>query len=81
MSIVQDIAVRLIAPGLLGTGWMLVYLQACKWADLELIPARRRSSVLGWQRRAPLLIVLSACTVGFGLLLVLGVTIAGSTTR
>jgi hypothetical protein len=71
VSAIQDVALRLIAVGMLGGVWMFAYLQACKWADWELIPAHRRSSVLAWQRRAPLLIVLSAAVAGLGLLLTL----------
>ncbi len=74
MSGPQHVALGLIGAGMLSLVSMLVYLQACRWADWELIPAQRRSSVLGWQRRAPLLILLSAALTGVGL--VLGVTIA-----
>ncbi|MDP9239373.1 MAG: hypothetical protein M3O55_01870 [Actinomycetota bacterium] len=73
MSVPQKFALGLVAAGMLGLGSMLVYLQACRWADWRFIPARRRSSVIAWHRRAPLLIVLSACIAGVGF--VLGVTV------
>lgn len=73
MSVPQKFALGLVAAGMLRLGSMLVYLQACRWADWRLIPAQRRSSVIAWHRRAPLLMFLSACIAGVGL--VLGVTV------
>jgi hypothetical protein len=69
LSALQDIALRLVALGMLGTVWMLAYLRACRWVDWDLLPAQQRSRVLAWQRRAPRVMVLSAGTAGLGLVL------------
>ncbi|MGZ4615968.1 MAG: hypothetical protein ACXV4A_10420 [Actinomycetes bacterium] len=69
MSGLQDLAIRLIGVGMLGVGWMLAYLQACRWVDWDNFPAYERARVRGWQRRAPVLIVLSGAVAGLGLLL------------
>jgi len=69
VSAVQDIALRLVVVGLIGVAWMVLYLQACRRADWGLMPTGPRSRALGWQRRAPAVMVLSAGLAGVGLLL------------
>ena len=69
MSDLDRAAVGLIAAGLLGALSMLVYLQACAWAEWELLPARYHRRVAGWQRRAPALLAASAAAAGLGVLL------------
>lgn len=69
MSDLDRVAVGLIAAGLLGALSMLVYLQACAWAEWELLPARYHRRVAGWQRRAPALLTASVAAAGIGALL------------
>ena len=69
MSDLERTALGLIAGGLLGAVSMLLYLQACGWAEWELLPARYHRRVVGWQRRAPVLLAGSAAVAGLGVLL------------
>lgn len=46
MSVLMKAGLGPMASGLLGLGSMLVYLQACRWADWEIVPAQRRGTVL-----------------------------------
>lgn len=77
MSDLERAALGLIAAGLLGVLSMLVYLQACAWAEWELLPARYHRRVVWWQRRAPALIAVSAVAAGLGVLLWLAQLAAG----
>ena len=69
MSDLDRVAVGLIGAGLLGALSMLIYLQACAWAEWELLPVRYHRRVVGWQRWAPALLTASAVVAGLGVLL------------
>ena len=56
----------LIAMGSLVAGSMLVYLQACRWASIDVIPACRQRRVVRWRRLAPPLIVAALFLVALG---------------
>jgi hypothetical protein len=69
LSELGQIGLALVAAGLLGGACMPLFLQACKWADWELIPVHCRRRVLRWQRTAPAIIACSAGLVAAGLLI------------
>jgi len=71
MSVVQDIAVRLVAVGLIGTVWMALYLMACRRADWGMLPTEPRHRAMAWQRRAPAVLHWSASLAAVGALLTL----------
>ena len=77
MADLERAALALIAAGLLGVLSTLIYLQACAWAEWELMPARYHRRVLCWQRRAPALIAVSAMAAGLGVLLGLAGLVTG----
>lgn len=59
----------LLATGITGVLFMLVYLRACAWADWDLMTSRVRRRVHGWERRAPSVVAGSAVVAGLGLVL------------
>jgi hypothetical protein len=59
----------LLAAGVAGILFMLVYLRACAWADWDLMTSRVRRRAHGWERRAPSVVAGSAAVAGLGLLL------------
>ena len=59
----------LLAAGVAGILFMLIYLRACAWADWDLLTSRVRRRVHTWERRAPSLALGSAALAGVGLLL------------
>jgi hypothetical protein len=59
----------LLAAGVAGMLFMLIYLRACAWADWDLMTSRVRRRVHGWERRAPSVVAGSAAVAGLGLLL------------
>jgi hypothetical protein len=71
MSVLQDIAVRLVAVGLVGTAWMALYLLACRRADWGMLPSVPRHRAMAWQRRAPAVMHWSASLAALGVLLTL----------
>jgi hypothetical protein len=62
-------ALGLLAAGVAGVVFMLIYLRACAWADWDLLTSRVRRRVHGWERRAPSVVVASSAVAGLGLLL------------
>jgi hypothetical protein len=78
MSVVQDIAVRLVAVGLVGTAWMALYLLPCRRADWAMLPAGSRHRAMAWQRRAPAVLHWSASLAALGALLALATLAAGT---
>ena len=76
---VQDIAVRLVAVGLVGTAWMALYLLACRRADWGMLPSGPRHRAMAWQRRAPTVLHWSASLAALGVLLVLATLVVGMT--
>jgi hypothetical protein len=76
VNVVQDVALRLVFVGLIGVAWMLLYLQACRRADWGVLPAQPRHRALGWQRRAPAVMAMSAGLTGLGLALALAAVVA-----
>jgi len=77
MSVVQDIAVRLVAVGLIGTAWMALYLLACRRADWGMLPAEPRHRAMAWQRRAPAVLHWSVSLAALGGLLTLATLAVG----
>jgi hypothetical protein len=71
VSVLQDIAVRLVFVGLIGVAWMALYLLACRRADWAVLPAEPRHRALAWQRRAPAVLTWSAALAGAGAVLTL----------
>lgn len=69
MSSLQEVALGMLAGGTLGVLSMLVYIQACRWATMDLIPPGRRRRVRRWLRMAPHLIVISTILMAVGLAL------------
>lgn len=69
MSEYSRVSVALLAAGLLGTLFVLLYLRLCDWADWGLMTARARRRVALVQRRLPAMAVGSAGIAGVGLLL------------
>ena len=63
------VSLGLLAAGVAGVLFMLVYLRACAWADWDLMTSRVRRRVHGFQRRAPSLVAGSASVAGLGLVL------------
>jgi hypothetical protein len=59
----------LLAAGVTGVVFMLIYLRACAWADWDLMTSRVRRRVHGWERRAPAVVAGSAVVAGIGLVL------------
>jgi hypothetical protein len=68
MSELGQVGLSLVAAGVLGALSLPIFLQACKWADWELIPGHCHRRVLRWQRSAPMLIVFSGGLIAVGLL-------------
>jgi hypothetical protein len=62
-------ALGLLAAGVTGMLFMLIYLRACAWADWDLMTSRVRRRVHGWERRAPSVVAGSAAVAGLGLVL------------
>lgn len=56
----------LLAAGVAGVLFMLIYLRACGWADWDLMTSRVRRRVHGWERRAPSVVAASAASAGLG---------------
>lgn len=69
MSEFSRVAVAVLAAGLLGTLFVLVYLRACAWADWSLMTSRARRRVALVQRRMPAMAAGSMTLTGIGLLL------------
>ena len=69
MSDSSRVAGALVAAGLLGTLFVLLYLRLCAWADWGLMTARARRRVARVQRRLPAMAVGSAGVAGVGLLI------------
>ena len=63
------LSVGLLAAGVAGVLFMLIYLRACAWADWDLMTSRVRRRVHGWERRAPAVVAGSSAVAGLGLLL------------
>jgi hypothetical protein len=63
------VSLGLLAAGITGVLFMLVYLRACAWADWDLMTSRVRRRVHGWERRAPSVVAGSAAVAGLGLVL------------
>jgi hypothetical protein len=68
MSELGRVGLALVAAGTLGVASLPIFLQACKWADWELIPGHCQRRVLWWRRTAPVLILFSAGLIAVGLL-------------
>ena len=68
MSSLGEVGLALVAAGVLGAASLPIFLQACKWADWELIPGHCQRRVLWWRRTAPVLILFSAGLIAAGLL-------------
>jgi hypothetical protein len=62
-------SVGLLAAGVTGVLFMLIYLRACAWADWDLLTSRVRRRVHVMERRAPSVVAASAALAGLGLLL------------
>jgi hypothetical protein len=63
------VSLGLLAAGVAGVLFMLIYLRACAWADWDLMTSRVRRRVHGWERRAPAVVAGSSAVAGLGLLL------------
>ena len=63
------VSLGLLAAGVAGVLFMLIYLRACAWADWDLMTSRVRRRVHGWERRAPAVVAGSSAIAGLGLLL------------
>lgn len=62
-------ALGLLAAGVAGVLFMLIYLRACAWADWDLMTSRVRRRAHGWERRAPSVVAASTAIAGLGLAL------------
>jgi hypothetical protein len=69
LSELGRLSLGLVAAGVAGMLFMLIYLRACAWADWDLMTSRVRRRVHGWERRAPSVVAGSAAVAGLGLLL------------
>ncbi|HEY6746555.1 MAG TPA: hypothetical protein VI357_12665 [Mycobacteriales bacterium] len=69
LSELGRVSLGLLAAGVAGMLFMLIYLRACAWADWDLMTSRVRRRVHGWERRAPSVVAGSAVVAGLGLLL------------
>lgn len=69
MTEFSRVATGLLAAGLLGALFVLVYLRACAWADWSLMTSRARRRVALVQRRLPAVAAGSVTLTGIGLLL------------
>jgi hypothetical protein len=69
LSELGRLSVGLLAAGVAGMLFMLIYLRACAWADWDLMTSRVRRRVHGWERRAPSVVAASAAIAGLGLVL------------
>lgn len=69
LSSLGRLSAGLLAAGVAGVLFMLIYLRACAWADWDLMTSRVRRRVHGWERRAPSVVAGSAAVAGLGLLL------------
>ena len=69
LSSLGQFSVGLLAAGVTGMLFMLIYLRACAWADWDLLTSRVRRRAHGWERRAPAVVAGSAAVAGLGLLL------------
>jgi hypothetical protein len=69
LSSLGQFALGLLAAGVAGVLFMLIYLRACAWADWDLMTSRVRRRVHGWERRAPSVVAASAGIAGLGLVL------------
>jgi hypothetical protein len=69
LSELGRLSLGMLAAGVGGALFMLVYLRACAWADWNLMSSRVRRRVHVWERRAPTLVVGSSVVAGLGLLL------------
>lgn len=68
-SSLGQISLGLLAAGVAGALFMLIYLRACAWADWDLMNSRVRRRAHGWERRAPAVVAASAAIAGLGLVL------------
>jgi hypothetical protein len=62
-------SVGLLAAGVGGALFMLIYLRACAWADWDLMSSRVRRRVHTWERRGPSVVLGSSVLAGVGLVL------------
>jgi hypothetical protein len=69
LSELGRLSLGLVAAGVAGVLFMLIYLRACAWADWDLMTSRVRRRVHGWERRAPSVVAASAAVAGLGLVL------------
>jgi hypothetical protein len=69
LSELGRLSLGLVAAGVAGVLFMLIYLRACAWADWDLMTSRVRRRVHGWERRAPSVVAASAAIAGLGLVL------------
>lgn len=69
LSSLGQFSAGLLAAGVTGMVFMLMYLRACAWADWDLLTSRVRRRAHGWERRAPAVVAGSAAVAGLGLLL------------
>jgi small-conductance mechanosensitive channel len=69
LSPLGQLSLGLLAAGVTGVLFMLIYLRACAWADWDLMNSRVRRRVHGWERRAPSVVVGSSVLAAAGLLL------------
>jgi hypothetical protein len=65
------LSVGLLAAGVAGVLFVLLYLRACAWADWDLLSSRVRRRAHTFQRRAPAVVTGSGLVAGLGLVLVI----------
>ena len=73
-----DVALWLIAMGLLGAVSMLAYLKACKLVDWALIPSKPLGRCHGWERRGHTVVLACAGMAGVGVLIAVAALATGS---
>jgi hypothetical protein len=69
LSELGRLSVGLLAAGVAGVLFALLYLRACAWADWDLMSSRVRRRVHSWERRVPVFSAGSGVVAGLGLLL------------
>lgn len=69
LSSLEQLSLGLLAAGVAGVLFVLVYLRACAWADWDLMTSRVRRRVHVVERRASSVVAVSAVLAAAGLVL------------